>query len=174
MDDDTRARVRRLIDWIKIANKDMLDDNGRPSPARLAEVLGGKQSYWSDVVRIHDGNSTKSFGAKKAREVEAILEMPHLHLDGAGWPFLDVSAERFFRLSPHRRGRVEQALLDALKEIEAEQVASLPAAQPPTPAGKAPPVADFDAMRSKVRLKKIKPGASDPAQTPPAVAPRES
>ncbi len=58
----------------------------------------------------------------------------------------------------------------------AQQVAALARAvlTQPLPAQAAPPAPNLAAQRSKYRLPGLSPSADDPAQTPPAAAPRES
>lgn len=84
-------------------------------PTKLANALGQSVSYWSDVLRYKKA----SFAAAKAREVEALLTMRPFFLDGAGWPFESVDEAAFDRLTERQKGRVEQALIAAMREIEA-------------------------------------------------------
>jgi len=118
MSSDSIGRVDRLISWIKRHRKDLVGEDGHVSAEKLAEATGKKPAYWSDVLRIR--TSKKSFGDKAARAVEAKLDIYPLHLEGAGWPFEDVDQDRFERLTARQKGRVEQALIDALDKIEAE------------------------------------------------------
>lgn len=123
-DGTSAARVRRLIAWLKAHKRDSLDDDGEPSPTWLAantwktaEREDNKStSYWSDVLRIPQG-APKSFGARAARDTERDLEMPHLHLEGAGWPFETVDQELFDALSERQKGVVEAALRDTIQKL---------------------------------------------------------
>lgn len=45
--------------------------------ARLRAKVGNSYTYWRDVLRVDE----KSFGEKKAREIEEKLELPPLWLD---------------------------------------------------------------------------------------------
>lgn len=117
MNDDAVARVDRLKVWLRIHRRDLCDEAGNPVPGKLAQATGRKPAYWSDVLR----GSKSSFAAAAARAVEDKLTIPHLYLEGASWPFEDVDQERFNRLRPVQKGRVEQALIDILDRIEAEQ-----------------------------------------------------
>ena len=109
--------------WIKSRRKDLLATDGEVSPSLLAGETGKKPSYWSDVLR-HE-RSSKSFGDKTARQAEEALQMPTLYLEGIGWPFDGVAQDRFDRLTERQKGRVEQAMLDAIAAIELEQQARL-------------------------------------------------
>jgi hypothetical protein len=114
LDADTIARIDRLKKWCR--SRAELRADGEPSIPKLCEKTGKKPQYWSDVLR-----EAKSFGSKVAREVEPQLGMPMLYLEGAGWPFEEVDQERFLRLSDRQKGRVEQAMLEMIEKIEAEQ-----------------------------------------------------
>lgn len=119
MPPEAAARVQRLVRWIKSRRKDLLATDGEVSPSMLATATEKKPSYWSDVLR-HE-RSSKSFGDKTARQTEDALRMPALYLEGIGWPFDGVAQDRFERLTERQKGRVEQAMLDAIAAIEAEQ-----------------------------------------------------
>lgn len=123
MPPEAAARVQRLVRWIKSRRKDLLATDGEVSPSLLATATSKKPSYWSDVLR-HE-RSSKSFGDKTARQAEEALQMPALYLEGIGWPFDGVAQDRFDRLTERQKGRVEQAMLDAIAAIEAEQQARL-------------------------------------------------
>lgn len=131
MTPEASIRVQRLVRWVKANKRDLLDAGGGVSPTKLAAATNRRPSYWSDVLRGDE--SGKSFGDKAAREVEGLLGMPHLHLDGEGWPFDEVSRARFERLTEKQQGRVEQAMIDAITKIEAEQQDRLGGASPDRP-----------------------------------------
>lgn len=119
MPPEATARVQRLVRWIKSRRKDLLATDGEVSPSLLATATQKRPSYWSDVLR-HE-RSSKSFGDKTARQTEEALEMPSLYLEGIGWPFDGVAQDRFERLTERQKGRVEQAMLDAIGAIESER-----------------------------------------------------
>ncbi len=131
MDDTAQARVRRLVGWIKRNRRDLLSNQGDPAPSALATATGRAHSYWSDVLRL----AHTSFGDRAARTVEDALGIPHLYLEGAGWPFEEVAQERFELLTPRQKGRVEKAMLDEIARIESErgsvQDPNSPALSPP-------------------------------------------
>jgi len=116
LDETARARIERLVKWVKLHRKDLCDADGEPSSTKLAAESHRRPSYWSDVLRLRK----PSFGARAARDAEDAFGIPPLHLDGAGWPFEEVDQARFDRLSQRQKGRIEQALMDALDRIEAE------------------------------------------------------
>lgn len=120
MDESAIKRVDRLEAWIKAHRADLCNSQGKISPSAMARVdtLNANASYWSDIFRRAE---TKSFAASVARDVEAALEIPHLHLEGSGWPFDGVDFERWERLTERQKGRVEKSVLDELDRIEMEQ-----------------------------------------------------
>lgn len=111
-------------------------------PARAIELFGGSPSYWSDLL-----NGRKSFGEKKAREIEGIAAVPRGWLDQAHdddapvqqaeaspWPIKLIDRKRFERLPKHSRERVEMAMLEAI--IKEELGGAITKAQPPALARK--------------------------------------
>lgn len=76
MDPETLARIEKLRQWCR-QHADLRDEEGIPSPTKLAVKTEKKVSYWSDVLR-----NTKSFGAKVARATERSLGMPDFYLEG--------------------------------------------------------------------------------------------
>lgn len=106
-----------MIAWIK-RNKPELCTDGRPDARRLAEQYGKEASYWYGVL---GKEKHRTFGDKAARQIEALLGMPPLHLEGAGWPFEEVEEERYQRLTPLQKGRVQKAMLDEIAIIERQQ-----------------------------------------------------
>jgi hypothetical protein len=115
MSDHLNPRVNRLIAWIRRFKRDLCDANGKIAPTFIANATGKHTAYWSDVLR-----GTKSFGSAAAREVEEALGIPHLHLEGALWPFEEIDQDRFERLTDRQKGRVEQKLIETIAAIEAE------------------------------------------------------
>jgi hypothetical protein len=65
-------------------------------------------------------NETGSFGASIARDLEQALGMPKFHLDGGGWPFENVTFERWQQLTERQKGLVESAMLSKIEEIESQ------------------------------------------------------
>lgn len=122
MASDSTSRVARLIDWIRRNRRGLLNEAGEVEPRQLVKELGNTPSYWSDVLRIPEG-SGKSFGAKAARVAEEKLGMPPLYLEGVegDWPFEEVERDRYDRLTPVQRGMVQAAMLQAIRDIEAQQ-----------------------------------------------------
>ena len=119
MDAPTLKRIDLLEQWIRTHRKDLIGTTGKISSSAMAKVdgLNSNASYWSDVFRRA---TTRSFAASSARDVEAALGMPHLLLEGSGWPFEGVDFERWDRLSERQKGRIEKAVNDELDRIEAE------------------------------------------------------
>lgn len=115
MDEKAKARLQRLVRWLKTHRREAIKEDGKVSPSWMANHTTGNVGYWSDVLR-----EKKSFAAEKARDTEDSFEMPPLYLEGAGWPFETIDQERFDRLSERQKGRVEQAVADALALIESE------------------------------------------------------
>ena len=116
MSDKTFARVEKLVTYIERHKRDLLEE-GKVSPNLLAAKTKKTAAYWSDVLRCR--TSGKSFGDKAARLVESQLEMPHLYLDGGSeWPFSEVDQARYERLTAVQKGRVQQAMLQVMDEIE--------------------------------------------------------
>ncbi len=141
MDDTAHSRVRRLVGWIKRNRRDLLSSQGEPSPGSLALATDKTVSYWSDVLRL----TQKSFGDRAARSVEDALGIPHLYLEGAGWPFEEVAQDRFELLTPRQKGRVEKAMIDEIAKIESERGS----AQDPNSPALSPPM--FEERRRTVR-----------------------
>lgn len=121
MGTDSTARVERLVSWIRRHRHDLMNEAGEIEPRKLVTEVGNTSSYWSDVLRIPA--SKKSFGAKAARTAEEKLGMPPLYLEGVenDWPFEEVERDRYDRLTPVQRGMVQAAMLQAIREIEAQQ-----------------------------------------------------
>lgn len=119
--EQAKRRVELLVGYLKRFRKHLLDDKGEPSPAALAKQTGKAVTYWSDVLRIPNG-AERSFAAAAARMAEAKLDMPSLYLEGGGWPFEDVDQARYERLNEKRKGRVQQAVIATLDQIEREMV----------------------------------------------------
>lgn len=90
---------------------------------QLSEKCGGRYTYWRDLME----DPNKSFGEKKARQIEEKLGLPRGCMDipegAAGdhqkdWPFTLVDRLRYDALSPEAKGAVQLRLLDAIKEQE--------------------------------------------------------
>ncbi len=75
LDDETRARIDALRQWCR-GRADLRDEDGNPSPSKLAERTGKTPQYWSDVLR-----EVKSFGSKAARNAEIALGMERFGLE---------------------------------------------------------------------------------------------
>ena len=120
MDESAIKRVDRLVQWIKAHRKDLCTESGEVSSSELARVegLSSNPSYWSEVLRKV---SARAFAASSARKTETALGMPHLLLEGSGWPFEEVDFERWERLSERQKGLVERAVNDELDRIEDQQ-----------------------------------------------------
>lgn len=83
MDAEAQARVERLVEWCKKYRVATTPDGSEFLPkafaVKMAEAgVKGRDTYWMGVV----GKADRSFGAKKAREVEQALRMPPFYLDG--------------------------------------------------------------------------------------------
>lgn len=123
MKDDAKARIDLLTSWIKKNRKDLCKE-GAPDASLLANETGKKASYWYDLLRKQEG---RSFAASAARSVEDAIGIPYLYLEGAGWPFEEVEQARYEALSDVQKGRIQQAINDALDKIEAEKAARVAA-----------------------------------------------
>lgn len=117
MDDSAKARIDRLEAWIRENRKDLCSESGKVMPSRLS-AIGKSQSYWSDIFRRAP---ERSFAAKAGREVETLLKIPHLFLEGVAWPFENVDFERWEALTERQKGVVEHAINAALDAIEADR-----------------------------------------------------
>lgn len=120
----SESRLQHLVAWLRAHRRDAINEHGEPRLDWLVDRTGKSMAYWSDVMRIP--RSGKSFCARAARSVEQALGMPDLCLEGAGsdWPFDAVERERFERLTPRQKGRVEEALRQAIERVESEADAS--------------------------------------------------
>lgn len=115
LEEAAAARVTRLKAWIKKHRNKLLGPDGDVAPSKVASETEKKTSYWSDVLR-----GEKPFAASAARMAEAKLGIPHLHLEGAGWPFQDVDIERWEKLSERQKAVVEHLFNETLDKIEAK------------------------------------------------------
>lgn len=120
MDESAIKRVDRLEQWVKAHRRDLCGPSGKVSPSAMAKVegLSSNASYWSDVFRRA---KDRKFAASSARDTEHALGMPHLLLEGSGWPFEEVDFERWDRLTERQKGLIEKAVNDELDRIEAQQ-----------------------------------------------------
>jgi hypothetical protein len=83
MDEEAKARVDRLVEWCSKHKIAMSEDGKTFAQKQFAELAvqnqyGGGESYWLGIL----GKQDRSFGAKKARAVEAKMGMPTYYLDG--------------------------------------------------------------------------------------------
>lgn len=118
MDLESSARIDRLVEWCK-ANRACLDEGGEIDAKKLSESLQAKgvkgiYSYWQGMLAKADD---RSFGAKKAREVEQALGIKPLLLEGGegGWPFTDELGDAVARLSIDDLWHAEVSLRAHLK-----------------------------------------------------------
>lgn len=84
MDEEGQARIDRLIQWCLDHGLATSENGKRVVPKAFADLMAakevkGRDSYWMGVL----DKAGRSFGAKKAREVEQALQMPPFFLDGA-------------------------------------------------------------------------------------------
>ncbi len=103
------------------------------TPSRLAEDLGSRVSYWSDLL-----GGKKSFGEKIARRIEDHYQIGRGGLDEdkpreqtmkaapkVDWPFdTYITPERWAALNPQQRAVVEWAAYEALQRVESAHPAS--------------------------------------------------
>lgn len=122
MDKESAARVDRLIDWCKKNKVALAADQTKVEPKTFAVLMAkqdvkGRDTYWMDILRKEDG---KSFGSKKARQVEVALDMPPFYLDGGTAPppsnvlrLIDLSEDEmslvllYRELTPPRRDELQ-------------------------------------------------------------------
>lgn len=87
--------------------------------------LAARDSTLSQIANQSQGTKTKkpkTMGSLLARRIEVAFKKPvgWMDTDPDAWPFETVDQERFERLSERQKGRVEQAVADALALIESE------------------------------------------------------
>lgn len=117
MDEEGQARVDRLVEWCKSHRIATTEDGQSVVPKAFAdkmEALGvkGRDTYWMGIL----AKSGRSFGPKKAREIEPKLGMPDFYLEGGSSPapspmlrLIDLSADEmslimlYKELTPDRR-----------------------------------------------------------------------
>lgn len=50
-----------------------------------------------------------------------VSELGSIYSDAAAWPFSEIDRDRYFRLTAVQQGRVQQAMISAIEQIEDEQ-----------------------------------------------------
>lgn len=113
MDQESSDRIDRLVKWCK-ANRVCLGEDGEVDSVKLSAALvpkgvAGIYSYWQGMLTK---KKDRSFGAKKAREVETALGITPLYLEGGdvGWPFSVALRSKLQMLQPEDLRRAENVL----------------------------------------------------------------
>jgi hypothetical protein len=113
-----QARIDRFVDWLRTNIPHLVSEGQVDARLFVAEAvkrdLKGDYSYWQGQFTKQKG---RSFGAKKAREVEDAFNMRPHSLEGAAfeWPFTEQLGAAVSKLSRDDLWHAEVSLRAHLK-----------------------------------------------------------